>query len=175
MYNGIEITEIWLVVEYSILTILLLAVYVAVVFWLCLILSDVNTKNIKRMKSLKEKALTDEIAQKRLEKLERKKARKKKQIRQGRATNIIICILLFGVLVIGTGYTALGWIDYVKKDYVIYIGEFEVSHEGQGYFTDLADGTVLYGTGGFDYGNNYGTIVYAKRSKIVLGGQESEK
>lgn len=38
----------------------------------------------------------------------------------------------------------------------------------------LADGTALTGMAGFTREDTYGTVVYAKRSKIALGGQKTE-
>jgi hypothetical protein len=67
-----------------------------------------------------------------------------------------------------------GWVDYCKKDYVEYVGEFECQRNGKAVFTYLPDGTKLEGAYGLDEGEYYGRVVYSKRTKINLLSEISE-
>ena len=64
--------------------------------------------------------------------------------------------------------------DHVKKDYVVYTGKIEVSYRiknSDSYIT-LEDGAVVYGRGALSSDDTYATIVYAKRSRRLLGVQK---
>lgn len=82
------------------------------------------------------------------------------------ATLIITVFLDLYILVVP------GWLDYSRKDYVEYEGSFEYvqrqmrKHSSISY---LADGTKVSGGLELDDGEYYGTIVYSKRTKIVIG------
>ena len=62
-----------------------------------------------------------------------------------------------------------GWCDYIKKDYIMYTGNFEVIDSLRRPHIKLKDGMVVWGGSIYDSNDNYGTIVYAKRSCRLLG------
>lgn len=70
------------------------------------------------------------------------------------------------------------WTDYIKKDYIVYSGNFSVERNGTigikyyrySYDYILEDGTELSGSNmDLDIGEYNKTIVYSKRTKNVLG------
>lgn len=172
MYNGIEISEFLLLFETIWISVLLLVLLTAVGFSVYYSLKLINRKNINNLKQLKERADNDEIAKKRLEKLERKLKRKKEKTKKEKFANIVFWAVVFSVVTFATGYGIVpGWIDYAKKDYVVYSGDFTVQITTRRTYITLKDGTVLYGNAGFDDDDIQGTIVYSKRTHIVLGGK----
>jgi hypothetical protein len=66
-----------------------------------------------------------------------------------------------------------GWSDYIKKDYVVYEGSYEVTGVGGDMKIILEDGTSLKEQSGLDEGEFEGRIVYSKRTKIPLGMSKS--
>ena len=178
-FNGIEIAEYKLLVE-NIFFSAFFAIGIGLAIFLLVVMknnySEDKTKN--NFYELEERAKTDEVAKKRLEKL-RKKDRKKRKNR--RVDVIFNCVLL--ALCVGIAVCALlvgvipGWTDYAKKDYVVYEGEIEVNrgaigaYRGGKYsYIKLEDGTVIDGRAGLSYEDKYGTVVYSRRTKIALGG-----
>ena len=81
LYQGIEIAEYMLFVKFGIFTFLFVIAMVAAVYFLCDLLRDRNGKSKEndRIKNLKERAATDELAKRLLEKAERKNKRKRKR------------------------------------------------------------------------------------------------
>ena len=172
MYNGIEISEFHLLFETIWISVLVLVLLITISVSVYYSFKLINRKNINNLKKLKERADNDEIAKKRLEKLERKLKRKKEKTKTGRVGNIFFWILIFAVVTFATGYQIVpGWVDYAKKDYVIYSGDFTVEITLRRTYITLEDGTVLYGNAGFDDDDTHGTIVYTRRTHTVLGGE----
>ena len=172
-YNGIPISEYLLPVIYIIYIFLAVALMVAALFLLYQILSDRDQKSPQRMKKLRAKAETDEQAAKQLAKMERKKKRQKKK----NWGNIIYYIFLFCLVVGCELFIIIGGIvplltDHVVKDYVVYTGEIKVCDNYRRPYIELEDGTIVWGGTILSEEDTYGTVVYAKRSKIVLGGQK---
>ena len=80
MYNGIEISEFHLLFETIWISVLVLVLLITISVSVYYSFKLINRKNINNLKKLKERADNDEIAKKRLEKLERKLKRKKDKI-----------------------------------------------------------------------------------------------
>lgn len=173
VYNGIDISDTRLLVlniVYSVL--LLLTIFIGIVA--CISFYDKeNLKTAKRIKALKEKALTDPVAEKQLQKLQRKYNRKVKNVRLDK----IITLSLLTLLVLLNLFLCVipGWTDYIQKDYVVFDGSSLVEN---GFYVHkftsssriiLADGTKLTGSLGLEDGEHHGRIVYSKRTKIASG------
>ena len=172
-YNGISISEYRLPVTYIIYILLAVALMVAALFLLYQILSDRDQKSLQRMKKLRAKAEIDEQAAKQLAKMERKKKRQKKKNRG----NIIYYIFLFSLVVGFELFIIIGGIaplvtDHVVKDYVVYTGEIKVCDNFKRPYIELEDGTIVRGVTELTEEDSYGTVIYAKRSKIALGGEK---
>ena len=172
-YNGISISEYRLPVIYIIYILLAVALMVAALFLLYQILSDRDQKSLQRMKKLRAKAEIDEQAAKQLAKMERKKKRQKKKNRG----NIIYYIFLFSLVVGFELFIIIGGIvplltDHVVKDYVVYTGEIKVCDNFKRPYIELEDGTIVRGGTELTEEDSYGTVIYAKRSKIALGGEK---
>ena len=174
-YHGIPISEFKLLFLTILFTVLFLAVVTAMGFLgyqLWASKQPSHNKSKARLRRLREKASTDEIAQKQLAKMERKQQRRKQRNRKEFAADIVILAIGFGITC-ALLFTQVipGWTDYVQKDYAVYTGGFEIIQMGKHHGIELPDGTALTGIGDFDYDDTYGTVVYAKRSKITLGSQ----
>ena len=172
-YNGISISEYRLPVTYIIYILLAVALMVAALFLLYQILSDRDQKSLLRMKKLRAKAEIDEQAAKQLAKMERKKKRQKKKNRG----NIIYYIFLFSLVVGFELFIIIGGIvplltDHAVKDYVVYTGEIKVCDNFKRPYIELEDGTIVRGGTELTEEDTYGTVIYAKRSKIALGGEK---
>ena len=172
-YNGMSISEYRLPVMYIIYILLSVALIIAASFLLYQILSDRDKKAIQRIKKLRTKAETDEQAAKQLTKMERKIKRQKRKKRGDIIYHIFLFILVFGVeLFIIIGGIAPLVTDHVVKDYVVYTGEIKVCDNFKRPYIELEDGTIVRGGTELTEEDTYGTVVYAKRSKIALGGEK---
>ncbi len=87
----------------------------------------------------------------------------------------IVAAVLSIVFALGTLFICLipGWSDYIKKDYVVYEGSYEVTGVGGDMKIILEDGTSLKEQSGLDEGEFEGRVVYSKRTKIPLGMSKS--
>ena len=171
MLDGIPISELILIVHSIIFTILFIALMVAVGFWAYTSLTLKNPKEKEHLRRLKEKAQSDELAKKQLEKLERRNKRRRRRERKNIVTDVFIwsisvcvsvAILVWGIIP--------GWTDYIRKDYVVYTGEITVYQQMKYSRIELDNGTVIWGTGDFNEHDTYGTVVYSRRTKQFLGG-----
>ena len=171
MYSGIEINEGKLLANNIVFTFILLFLIAIGVFALFVYRDQENVKAKERFKHLESKAKTDPNAQKQLEKLKRKRNKRKKD-------GILDKVLIFSLLLVLFSITLFvavipGWTDYIKKDYVIYGGDLSVEYEVHRYIRTstitLEDGTVLTGAFGLEDGKHTEAIVYSRRTKIVIG------
>ena len=172
-YNGISISEYRLPVTYIIYILLAVALMVAALFLLYQILSGRDQKSLQRMKKLRAKAEIDEQAAKQLTKMERKIKRQKRKKRGDIIYHIFLFVLVFGVelfIIIG-GIVPLAT-DHIVKDYVVYTGEIKVCDNFKRPYIELEDGTIVSGVTELTEEDTYGTVIYAKRSKIALGGEK---
>ena len=169
--NGIPIYELRLIAHSVIFTILFLGLMVAVGFWVYTSLTMKSPKARERLHKLRKKAQNDELAKKQLEKIKRKNKRRRKREKESIITDIIIGSLsvCFTIVLLAWGVIP-GWMDYGKKDYVVYTGEITVHHQMKRSRIELDDGTVIWGIGDFDEEDTYGTVVYSRRTKLFLGG-----
>ena len=171
MYSGIEINEGKLLANNIVFTLILLFIITIGVFAFFVYRNRENKKTKDRIKHLEAKAKTDSLAQKQLERLNRKRNKRKKD-------GILDKVLIFSLLLVLFSITLFvsvipGWTDYVKKDYVVYGGDLSVEYEVHRYIRSstiiLEDGTILTGAFGLDDGKHTETIVYSRRTKIVIG------
>ena len=172
LYNGIPISEIRLIVHSVVFTILFIGLMIAVGFWVHSLKSMKNPKEKERLKKLREKAQSDENAKKQLEKIERKNKRRRQRNKDNIITDVVIwsITVCFAVVILAWGIIP-GWLDYVKKDYVVYSGEITVYEQMKRSRIELEDGTTIWGRGDFNEEDTYGTVVYSKRTKHFLGGK----
>ena len=172
-YNGILISEYRLPAMYIIYILLAVALLIAALFLLYQILSDRDKKSAQRMKMLREKASTDEQAAKQLAKMERKIKRRRKKNR----SDLIFYVFLFAMVIGFELFIVIGGIaplvtDHIVKDYVVYTGEIKVCDNFKRPYIELEDGTIVRGGTVLSEEDTYGTVVYAKRSKIAIGGKK---
>lgn len=98
-----------------------------------------------------------------------------KKSREKLIEKIVVGGLIAVLLILDLSFSAIpGWIDYAKKDYVEYVGEFECENSSKGKNTYLPDGTKLSGTDGLKSGEYHGRIVYGKRSKVAVSCSSDE-
>jgi len=179
-YQGITIAE-WKLLFYSLfgsIVVLLLFVVAAFLLWF-LIIQRTNKKENKRIQKLKEQAATDEKARGKLEKLQRKRERKKTRDKPKLIREIAFLLLPLGLGILLLYAAVPTLIDYIKKDYVVYSGNFTVEISYNGRFISeeitLEDGTTLEGTAGLHGDDTCGTVIYAKRSKMALGAKSDSQ
>lgn len=171
MYKGIEINEGKLLANNTVFTLILLFLIVISVIAFFVYRNRENPKTKERRMRLKSKAHTDLNAKKQYEKLERKR---KKRNKDDSANKSLVFSLLMLLIVINLFAAVIpGWVDYIKKDYIVYGGDMTVEYEVHRYIRSstitLEDGTVLSGVFYLDEGTHGETIVYSRRTKIVVG------
>lgn len=172
MYNGIEINDTRLLVWVIVFSLILLFTIIVGVVAYFVFYNKENFKNAKRIKTLREKAITDPIAEKRLRKMERKH---KRNLKNDRFNKVLILSLIMILVFINLFLCVIpGWTDYIKKDYIVYNGNLSVEcsiyvHKYLRTSTiTLEDGTVLTGALGLEEGQHNKRIVYSKRTEIAL-------
>ena len=172
LYNGIEIAEWKLLFVVIFTNVFLLAALIIVIASYFIMREKRNKKEESRIKKLRELAQNDAVAAKQLRKMERKKKNRRNRDIELRTETIIADIAIIILFIISIFYITIpAWTDYTIKDYVVYEGEFEVFRTQKRGRIRLEDGTVLSGSAGFEYGEHEGTLVYARRSNVVLGGE----
>ncbi|MBR6782647.1 MAG: hypothetical protein IKM33_05570 [Clostridia bacterium] len=171
MYNGIMISELGLIVHSVVFTMLFLGLMVAVGFGVYTSLALKNPKEKEHLRNLKEKAQSDELAKKQLEKIKRRNKRRRKREKENIITDVIIWSIsaCLAIAILAWGIIP-GWMDYIRKDYVVYKGEITVHKQMKRSRIELEDGTIVWGRGDFDEHDTYGTVVYSRRTKQFLGG-----
>ena len=174
-FQGIPISEVWLLIQTVFFTGMLLLLLAAIIAYVVISLSMKNPKARRRIKNLQKRAKSDESARKQLEKLEARNRRRRRRNRSNVISDVIIYSLALAVGILIASWAVIpGWTDYAVKDYVVYTGEITVVRAGKRSHITLDDGTDVYGSGLglFDIDDTYGTVVYAKRSRIYLGGEK---
>ncbi len=171
LYNGIELNEGKLLANNIVFTLILVFLIVMCVIAFLVYRNRENPKSKERRIRLKSKAQTDPDAQKQYEKLERKR---KKRNKDDIADKLLVFSLLTILIVINLFAAVIpGWVDYIKKDYIVYGGDTTVEYEVRRYIRSstitLEVGTVLSGVFCLDEGTHGNTIVYSRRTKIVVG------
>ncbi len=171
-FNGIALAEWKLLLVIVVTNVFLVFCAIFTICYFFAMRQVANPKEEARIKKLKSLAETDTYAAKQLRKLERKKKHRKNRDRDLRTEAIFVNVLIIVLFFITLFYITIPtWKDYTIKDYVVYEGEFEVFRSQRCSRIKLKDGTIIWGSAGFDYGEHEGTLVYAKRSEVVLGGE----
>ena len=170
-YKGIPITEYRLLTLSVLFSVLLIVLLIVVSIWIYTHLSMRNKKETQHIKKLKENAKNDEFAKKQLVKIERKKKRKRKENKHNTIYDAIVLSICMCLAVVNLVWGVIpGWTDYIIKDYVVYTGDIKVYDQLRNSRIELGDGTTVWGNGSFEENDDYGTIVYSKRTKRFLGG-----
>ena len=165
---GIMIVE-WRLLVVNILFTVLFLVCMAVYLVDLLAFRDPESKKKKqRLQQLKAKPNKGPSTYKKIQKLQRQ-LKKDKDDRGSEWFFDALCILLMA-LALRFGVVP-GWVDYAKKDYVVYEGTFTCEFRQRTMYVILEDGTALHGGLSIPEGTYDGKVVYAKRMKITLGGQ----
>lgn len=168
-FEGIQITEGRLLTHNIFSSILLLiAAAVAGALLIYTLYQGVDKKSKLQISRLKERAQTDPIAAKRLQKLERKYRRKNKELFNAESL-FIFAVLLVIIFLLLFLCVIPGWTDYILKDYEIYEGEFEVVRYIRISYIIFEDGTRVSGGLGMEDGTYNRKIVYSSRTKMALG------
>ena len=180
-FQGIPIDEKLLlrhIAVESVVLFLFLCVAIAVLYWVISLLKPTanerrqNNKVAARIHKLQEIAAKDPKAQKELTRRRRKQQRSIRQKRKANTPLLVGTVLLLAIIVGGFFMLILPkQQDYRQKDYVLYHGVCTL-HRGHRScdWINLPDGTCLeYSRFVRDEGTYTGTIVYAPRSKLVLG------
>ena len=171
-YNGIPISELRLVISTIIMTVLFIGVAVAVGFFLYACLTLKSTKERRALKKLRKNAKSDDVARTKLEKIKRRNKRRLQRNKSDIVSEVVCLGLSICVAAVALIWTIIpGWIDYFKKDYVVYTGEIKVYSQMKRSRIELDDGTTVWGKGDFDENDTYGTVVYSKRTKQYVGGR----
>ena len=154
-FNGIEISEFRLLAQTIVMTLLALIVITVTIFYCYVLFTGRDKKKIRQLKRLKEKAVCDENAKKKLEKLERKYKRQRKRGRSDFITSIIILTLCVGLALADMFLCVIpGWCDYIKKDYIMYTGNFEVAN-AMDSFKRILVGSTTFSTCVDRFGTEY--------------------
>lgn len=172
IYNGIELAEwklLFVVIFTNVFLLAALAIAIASYF---IMREKRNKKEEARIKKLRELAKNDAVAAKQLRKMERKKKNRRNRDIEMKTEVIFSSIIIIILTVISIFHLTIpACKDYTIKDYVVYEGEFEVFRTQNKSRIRLEAGTILSGSAGFSYGEHEGTLVYAKRCEVVLGGK----
>ena len=173
VYNGIPISELRLIVHSVVFTILFIGLMIAVGFWVYVSMTVKNPKAKEHLRKLKEKAQSDELAKKQLEKIERKNKRRRRRNKDDMISEVLIwgIAICLAVAILALGVIP-GWTDYIRKDYVVYEGDITVYQQMRQSRIELEDGTTIWGIGDFDEEDTYGTVIYSRRTKQFLGGEK---
>ncbi len=165
--SGIKISEASLLTHTTVMSCILLLTVLLAIWALIIFCKDNDKENQERIQKLKHRAETDPSVLKQLANL---KNRSQKSKRKAFVSALLVETFLI-ILILANLFFAVvpGWTDFVKKDYVIYEGEFEVYNYTCEHFIILEDGTRLKGALGLDSGTYNDKIVYSHRSKFALG------
>ena len=166
--NGIAVSEVRLLGINILFTVLLLVCAVVFVVVLHVFRDEEHKKAKDRLRQLKVKPNKGPSTYRNIQKLQRKIQKNKGDRRTAWLTYVINILLIVALLVF---CVIPGWTDYVLKDYVVYEGSFTCEYHNKVMCVILDDGTTLTGSIGLAEGTYNGQIVYAKRSKMTLGGK----
>lgn len=184
-FQGVPISEGKLIVYALVAAAFTLILIAAAALHLYQLKDPKNKKKAKELahqKKLRMRADSDPVAKAQLERIERKSKKNGQQSKWLKVGNVALLVLIFVCVAVNIiGILVPITMDLICKDYVLYTGE--LAYQDSVTITRtiirrtdlvLVDGTALTGTAGFTREDTYGTVVYAKRSKIALGGQKAE-
>jgi hypothetical protein len=170
-YNGVLLDDSKLLVITVIMTFILIVFVSALAVYFIFIRNMSTTsekKEAKRIKRLENDAKDKPELQKQLNKLKRKRSNRNKREGKSIWLDILIAVIATVAICLNLFLAVIpGWTDYTLKDYAVYTGSYESTYSNKCYYTILPDGTQITG-GRFNRGTNYGTVIYAKRSKILI-------
>ena len=170
-YNGTLLDDGRLLFVTIVMTILLIVFIAALAVYFIFIRNFSTTstkKEAERIKRLEKDAKENPALQKQLDKLKRKRANRNKRDGNSIWLDVIVSVLASFCIFFNLFCCVIpGWTDYTLKDYVVYTGEYDEIFRGyRNRRTILADGTCI---SGIAYTNkNYGTVIYSKRSLILI-------
>ena len=165
-YNAIEVNDAKLLIWVIVFSLILLFTIIVGVVAYSVFNNKENSISAKRIRTLREKATTDPIAEKRLRKIERKH---KKNLKHDRVNKFLIFTLILILVSLNLFLCVIpGWMDYIKKDYIVHKGNLSVSRYTRISTITLEDGTMLSGSLGLEEGQHNLKIVYSKRTKLAL-------
>ena len=181
VYNGVMLDDGRLLFVTIVMTILLIVFIAALAVYFIFIRNFSTTstkKESERIKRLEKDAKENSALKKQLDKLKRKRANRNKRAGNSIWLDVIVSVLASFCIFLNLFCCVIpGWTDYLLKDYVVYTGSYETVHSSTGgyygivrrgntFYTVLPDGTRIDGAS--HSGTNYGTVIYAKRSKILI-------
>ena len=170
-YNGTLLNDSRLLFITIVMTILLIVFIAALAVYFIFIRNFSTTstkKESERIKRLEKDAKENSALKKQLDKLKRKRANRNKRAGNSIWLDVIVSVLASFCIFLNLFCCVIpGWTDYALKDYVVYTGSYESTYTSKSYYTILPDGTQITG-GRFNRGTNYGTVIYAKRSLILI-------
>ena len=170
-YNGTLLNDSRLLFITIVMTILLIVFIAALAVYFIFIRNFSTTstkKEAKRIKRLEKDVQENPALQKQLDKLKRKRANRNKREGNSIWLDILISVLASFCIFFNLFYCVIPcWTDYALKDYVVYTGSYTENYQGYDQRnTILDDGTRI--TGIAHSGKNRGTVIYSKRSKILI-------
>ena len=170
-YNGTLLDDSRLLAITIAMTILLIVFIAALAVYFIFIRNfstNSTKKEAERIKRLEKNLQENPALQKQLDKLKRKRANRNKREGNGILLDVIVSVLASFCIFINLFYCIIpGWQDYTLKDYVVYTGSYTENYQGyNSKRTILDDGTHI--TGIAHSGKNYGTVIYSKKSKILI-------
>ena len=175
VYHSIPIDDFNLLTSAIFFTIFSVLMLGVLLFWAIFSYRNhwkvITPKEKSRLKKL-ESCGDDTRTQKELARRKRKEARKNKKSRMEWIEASAIMVLIMAVFLwCLIGLTIPAWTDYCRKDYSIYVGEFEVKRYNRGNWVELDNGVTLRGSD-LPVGTYNGTVVYAHRSEYTLATLE---
>ena len=170
-YNGTLLNDsrlLTITIAMTILLIVTIAAFAEYFIFIRNMSTNSEKKEAERIKRLEKDVQDNPELQKQLNKLKRKRSNRNKRDGNSIWLDILVSVIASGLIFINLfGYVIPGWQDYTSKDYVVYTGEYDEIYQGHHKGrTILADGTILDGVAYSN--NNYGTVIYSKRSKILI-------
>jgi hypothetical protein len=180
-YNGVLLDDSKLLGITIIMTFILIVFVSALAVYFIFIRNMSATsekKEAKRIKRLENDAKDKPELQKQLNKLKRKRSNRNKREGKSIWLDILIAVIATVAICLNLFLAVIpGWTDYTLKDYVVYTGSYETVHSSTGgyygivrrgntFYTVLPDGTRIDGAS--HSGTNYGTVIYSKRSLILI-------
>lgn len=170
-YNGTLLDDGRLLFVTIVMTILLIVFIAALAVYFIFIRNFSTTstkKESERIKRLEKDAKENSALKKQLDKLKRKRANRNKRVGNSIWLDVIVSVLASFCIFLNLFCCVIpGWTDYALKDYVVYTGSYESTYTSKSYYTILPDGTEITG-GRFNEGSHHGTVIYSKRSLILI-------
>lgn len=171
--SGIKLDESLLLYNTILMTVLFIIAVGCIILLVAVNIRAKKTKESKRIQKLKKAARDDINARRELDRRLRKRRNRRNHTVKSELAAVALIVILAAVSTVMLVFCVIpGWTDFIKKDYVVYNGEFEITqrYSGKGNtFIDLSDGKVIKGHWWQLDNVADGTVVYAKRSEYLVG------